>query len=468
MLFPTLEFLIFFAVVFTMAWLLHKRNTARKWFLTVASYFFYGYWDLRFMGLLLQCSLANYAFGRWLQSIPIDKTRKRKIVLAVAVGINLLILGFFKYFGFFMANAIDLAHSLGVTRDIAILEVILPVGISFFTFQGISYVVDIYREDIKAHKKVVDVLLYISFFPQLVAGPIVRAKDFLPQLETKRDPLAIRGYYGLTLILVGLFKKMFLAHYLSNELVTPVFSEPELFSSLDLLFGVYGYAFQIYCDFSAYSDIAIGIAALLGYEFQVNFNQPYRADSLQDFWRRWHISLSSWLRDYLYIPLGGSRLSKGKTYRNLITTMLLGGLWHGAAWNFVIWGALHGSYLAIEKALRDQGLRIKNKALRIFIVFHFVCLCWIFFRAERASLAFEYLTHLMSQWHFDPKITPFAVSLLLLAALTQLVPKETPLHLSSRLAGLPAPVLGVALGSFLMILSALSPDGVLPFIYFQF
>ena len=263
---------------------------------------------------------------------------------------HLALLGVFKYFDFFVYSANELARAAGFTHELPFLEILLPVGISFFTFHGISYVTDVYRGDVAVCRDPLDMALYMSFFPQLVAGPIVRAAYFLPQLaRPSTEPIPIAP--ALLLILLGLFKKVVIANYLATGLVDPVFASPGDYGGPDLLLGVYGYAVQIYCDFSAYTDIAIALAALLGFRFPPNFNQPYRAERLREFWQRWHISLSSWLRDYLYKPLGGNRHGRLKTYRNLLLTMLLGGIWHGAAWKFVMWGALHGGGLAVERML---------------------------------------------------------------------------------------------------------------------
>src|SRR3954471_20341518 len=348
MLFPTSAFLIFFLVVAAAMAVLDTRFTAKKTVLVVASYYFYAQWDWRFCFLLAGSSAVSYLAGQLIDAAP-DR-RRRQIILGTAVTLHLGLLGAFKYFDFFISSANHLARLLGLEHELPFIEILLPVGISFFTFHGISYITDVYRGDVAVCRNPLDMLLYMSFFPQLVAGPIVRAAYFLPQLarpSTESIPIAP----ALLLILLGLFKKVVIANYLATGLVDPVFAAPADYDGPDLLFGVYGYAVQIYCDFSAYTDIAIALAALLGFRFPPNFNQPYRAERLREFWQRWHISLSSWLRDYLYKPLGGNRHGKLKTYRNLILAMLLGGIWHGAAWKFVMWGALHGGGLAVERML---------------------------------------------------------------------------------------------------------------------
>ena len=469
MLFPTIEFGLFFAFVFPVAWGLQTYAGARKWFLVIASYCFYGFWDWRFTLLLLQCSLMNYAFGLWLER----SEHRRLRITGTAVALNLATLGFFKYYGFFIESLNSVLVAAGLQRELPLLEIVLPVGISFFTFQGMSYVIDIYRRAIPASKRPVDVLLYISFFPQLVAGPIVRAKDFLEQLNTPATHRKLPSAFAFKLIIIGLFKKVVIANYLSTLLVDEIFQDPSRFSALDVLFGVYGYAIQIYCDFSAYTDIAIGVAALLGYRFAQNFNSPYTATSLQNFWRRWHISLSTWLRDYLYISLGGSRGGKLKTYRNLFLTMFLGGLWHGAAWNFVIWGTLHGAALGVERMMvqlwgRFYSPNLLFRLIQMTLVFHFVCLTWIFFRAQNLDLALELLGALMNQSTTIERLTPFTLALILIGLLGQFVPARWHTWAENTLARLPVVIQGGILALALLLLGSLAPEGVAPFIYFQF
>ncbi len=493
MLFPTLDFAVFFLVVFTISWELRRQFEARKLFLLAASYFFYGYWDWRFTGLLFTSSLLNYWAGCLLQRCEED--RKRRIIVAIAVGLNLTILGFFKYYGFFLDTLTDLLVRLEIERDLPFLEIILPVGISFFTFQGISYVVDVYRKDAQAVKSLVDLCLYISFFPQLVAGPIVRAAHFLPQLNTAPRLTQRQIAFGIVLILSGLFKKMVIANYLATELVDKVFFDPSAYGAVDLAIGVYAYAVQIYCDFSGYSDIAIGIAALLGFQFDRNFNQPYRAKSLQDFWRRWHISLSTWLRDYLYKPLGGSRGVKSLAYRNIIITMVLGGVWHGAAWTFILWGVFHGLAITIERLIRelkpqpvfalaghgygddaigrvlkvsDTGGRFVTNFTGVLITFNLVCFSWILFRSPDLDTALALLRGL-SDWAVAPELTTPFLGVLVFGSLgSQFLPGDWADRLAERLVAFGAVRLGLMLGVGLLLIEAVSPEGVAPFIYFQF
>lgn len=475
MLFPTLSFAVFFVIVFALSWGLAPRPEWRKLFLIGASYFFYGWWDWRFLGLIALSSAINYFAGLMLGRVQAPTRRKQIVGLAIAS--NLSILGFFKYYGFFIQSLSDLLYAAGWERDLPFMEIILPVGISFFTFQGISYIMDVYRRDIPPERSVTNLFLYISLFPQLVAGPIVRAAQFMPQLhKPPRLDKALLSL-GIVLILTGLFKKMVIANYLATDIVDPVFFDPSAYDAPDLLLAVYGYAVQIYCDFSGYSDMAIGIAALLGYRFAWNFNQPYRAASLQEFWRRWHISLSTWLRDYLYIPLGGSKNGTFNTYRNLFLTMLLGGIWHGAAWTFIIWGLLHASLLIIERlaasrprpALPSSGaLAWPVLALRVVFTFNFVCLAWIFFRAESFSAAMDYLAGL-SRWSGDVQyVTPFLLVLVGASLLAHFLPSQLVKRSAHRLEGLSLPGLGLLLGLGIFLIEAIAPEGVAPFIYFQF
>jgi D-alanyl-lipoteichoic acid acyltransferase DltB (MBOAT superfamily) len=471
MVFPTLNFLIFYLCIWPTSWLLvlARRHQLHKVAIILASYIFYAAWSTRFTLLLFTSVCVNWVAGRLIGATA--DPRRRKLIVGIGVALDLALLGYFKYWNFFVGNFDDLLRGVGMSAEMPYWEIILPVGISFFTFQGISYIVDLYRGDLDRPRPVVDVMLFISFFPHLVAGPIVRAAAFLPQLERPPNPNRVFVSLGIGLIGWGVFKKAIVANWLSVDLVDPVFSTPLEYGGIDILLAVYGYAIQIYCDFSAYSDIAIGVAALLGYRFQRNFNQPYRAQSLQDFWRRWHMSLSSWLRDYLYIPLGGSRKGRVRTYVNLLLTMLIGGLWHGAAWHYVVWGALHGSGLAVERATgldQPASPRPWQQALRIVLVFHFVCFCWIFFRAKDMAAAGDILGQL-ADWSAGPQIvTPFLVALVALGLLMQATP-ATLLQTLDRAYHAMSPWLVGALGGLLLLLiEAFGGDGSAPFIYFQF
>lgn len=489
MLFPTTVFALFFAIVFILHWSLTPLPRIRKLMLLGASLFFYGYWSWKFALMLLASALLNHAAAVFMHRSG-DKRRRNILVLAVAA--NLAVLGIFKYTGFLFTRclvplAVPLCARLGTTAQLIELQehvlpfisrIILPVGISFYTFQALSYVIDVYRRKTEPATTVLDFANYLSFFPQLVAGPIVRAVDLLPQMESLPGwRTRIDSGRAFCLILGGLFKKMVIANWLAQKVADPVFAMPEVWSAPDIMLGVYGYALQIYCDFSAYSDIAIGCALLLGFQFPINFNAPYFASTLQDFWRRWHISLSSWLRDYLYIPLGGSRCGTLRTYMNLMVTFLLGGIWHGAGWNFIFWGLIHGLYLAAERGFLQFSGRAKkaeenHASLRQWIgriwVFHIVCFSWIFFRSPDFSIAREMLVGL-SRWQGGFTLLSFQAVLVMIAGYSmQFLDGQRAGRIWLRFNRLPLWIQAVTAALILTAILALGPQGVAPFIYFQF
>ncbi|PZO04649.1 MAG: MBOAT family protein [Alphaproteobacteria bacterium] len=466
MLFPTLAFAVFFLIVYFATWALGGENRSRKIFLLLSSWFFYAQWDSRFVALLIVSAVLNWAIAAMIARRAPDR---RKGLLVLGVTVNLLILGTFKYYGFFVEQFANLLAPLGWGRDIQILQILLPVGISFFTFQGISYVVDVHRGKTPPAKSLLDVMLLMSFFPHLVAGPIVRASDLLPQFDKAPRLTREAATWGLLLIVWGLFKKSIIATEISVNLVDPVFFDPSAYSSIDIAFAVYGYAVQIYCDFSAYSDMAIGIAALLGYSFPRNFDQPYRASSMQDFWRRWHISLSSWLRDYLYIPLGGGKKGLWASRRNVFITMLLGGLWHGAAWTFLAWGALHGFVQVVERLARSVlgDRKVMPTVIGVVITFHIVCLGWILFRAENFGMAMAMLQGLGRPGPVLA-LTPLLLVLVIGGLAMHWLPPRAIEAVALRLKEAPALTFGLLLSAAFLIIEAARPDGVAPFIYFQF
>jgi alginate O-acetyltransferase complex protein AlgI len=470
MLFPTSGFLLFFLVVAAAMAILETRFLAKKAVLVAASYYFYAQWDWRFCFLLAFSTALSYAAGLLIGASR--QPKRRRLVLTIAVALHLGLLGIFKYLDFFVSGANELARLLALEHELPFIEILLPVGISFFTFHGISYVTDVYRGDAEVCRNPLDMALYMSFFPQLVAGPIVRAAYFLPQLaRPSHEPIPIAA--ALVLILAGLFKKVVIANYLATGLVDPVFAAPTAYGGPDLLFAVYGYAVEIYCDFSAYSDMAIALAALVGFRFPANFNQPYRAERLREFWQRWHISLSTWLRDYLYKPLGGNRHGRARTYRNLLVTMLLGGLWHGAAWKFIAWGALHGGGLALERLIEPLiGRHSRSPAARAaatVIVFHFVCLAWIFFRAEDFAIARLYIAGFAVGWsHGLQQAGPAMVALIALGMAGQFTPPRLFESAAAAVARVPAWGIGATAGIAVAAINALGPEGVAPFIYFRF
>ena len=499
MLFPTTVFAVFFFLVFNLHWGLAGFPRARKGFLLAASLFFYGFWSWKFALMLLGSALVNHAAAvrmeEWAKAADREKSRRRLVVGIVAL--NLGLLAFFKYAGFIVADALfpllrPLCAAMGQDAIWALVraqeeiypvlaKIVLPVGISFFTFQALSYVVDVYRRRVAPAQSWVDFANYLAFFPQLVAGPIVRAADLVPQMERMPGRSApIDAQRAIFLILVGLFKKTVVANWLASRMADPVFAWPEIYSGPDVLMAVYAYALQIYCDFSAYSDIAIGTALLLGFHFPDNFNAPYFATTLQDFWRRWHISLSSWLRDYLYVPLGGSRQGEARTYANLFTTFLLGGLWHGAAWTFILWGAFHGLYLSVERKAREW-LRIPQRGAgpahwavallgRVWI-FHVVCFSWILFRGGNLETVDAVLRGI-ANWRSEVADVKFwgllPVAMVAVGFATQFFDGDGLLRLlRGRRLG-PAWAVGAVAALVLTAILALGPEGVAPFIYFQF
>jgi len=355
MLFPTISFAVFFAVVLPLSWLTLPNRTLWRLVMVAASWFFYGCAGWGFVPLLIGSTVVNHALA-WV--IFRSEGNRRKWVVRGAVAVNLGALGYLKYIGFLSTSTTSLLDDLGLGVHLPLPKVLLPAGISFFTFQALSYVIDVNRRKLQP-VSLLDFAVYLSFFPHLLSGPIVRAAEFLPQIRRRIDARHIDAGRGLWLIARGLFKKVVISSYLSSQAVDPLFGFPHQHGGLEALFGIYAYAIQIYADFSGYTDMAIGLALLLGVRFPLNFDSPYKSRSLQEFWRRWHMTLSRWLRDYLYIPLGGNRRGNTRTYLNLMATMLLGGLWHGAAWTFVAWGALHGVGLAVGR------LRVAHQTRRM-------------------------------------------------------------------------------------------------------
>lgn len=473
MLFPTVEYAIFFLAVLLVAWSLHRWNGAHKLFLLAASYAFYGFWNWTYIPLLFGISLVSGLLAQRIQAS--GSARPRKLWLALGVVVCLATLGYYKYTAFFLATVVNTWAHFGRPPAIRIPEPLLPLGVSFFVFHAISLLMDAYRGKLKEQVRLGDALLYVAFFPQLIAGPILRASNFLPQLRVARNPNAIRVNRALLLIVSGLFKKVVISNLLATRLVEQVFAAPQTFSRGDVLLAIYGYAAQIYCDFSGYTDIAIGCAMLLGYRFPRNFNAPYTATNPQDFWRRWHISLSSWLRDYLYIPLGGSRGSAARTCVNLMITMLLGGLWHGAAWTFVIWGALHGFYLIVHRGwnaikwtplVRFRQTKVWRWTARI-LLFNAVCLGWVFFRSPSFDIAFTVLRRLAVPGAITLLSVP--VALVLIAGLAgQFQPLRWRKAVEFELGCWPAMARGAAFAAAIFVVELLGPSGVAPFIYFRF
>jgi alginate O-acetyltransferase complex protein AlgI len=464
--FPTIEFAVFFVAVFILSWAFMPHPRVWRPFILVASYFFYGWVDWRWVLLLVSSSVINTVAARVIATSPSPRTRKQALIAAICFDIGLLCV--FKYLGFFVTEVDDFLDSLGLGSPLPLVQIVLPIGISFFTFQAISYVVDVYRGDTRA-ASLGDVAILQAFFPHLVAGPIVRANELLPQLRVPRDPRTVLAGPGLFLVAGGLVKKTVVADELARRVVDPVFNDPTAHSGAEVLLAIYGFAAQIYCDFSGYTDMAIGLALLLGYVLPQNFNRPYLALSLQDFWRRWHMTLSRWLRDYLYIPLGGNRHGSRRTYRNLMLTMLLGGLWHGAAWTFVIWGGIHGTALSVERWGRERWVGFRLPAwLAWLVTFHVVCLAWVFFRSPDLSTAFEMLGQIGASGP-SPLVTVPVVFLTVAAIALQALPSGWWRQAEGWLVRQPVAAQGVAFGALLVVAdAAVGQQGVAPFIYYQF
>lgn len=453
--------------------LLQKKDTARILFVTIFSYYFYYKSSGLYFVLLGVVTVIDFFIaGRMAEE---DNKKRRKLLLLLSLTVNLGLLCYFKYTNFFLEMLTPLWNG-----EFTPLNIFLPVGISFFTFQSLSYTIDVYRGTLKPLDRLLDYTFYVSFFPQLVAGPIVRAKDFIPQI---RQPLFVSKEMfgqGIFFIMSGLFKKAIISDYISVNFVERIFDNPGLYSGIENLFGVYGYALQIYCDFSGYSDMAIGLALILGFRFPMNFNSPYKADSITDFWHRWHISLSTWLRDYLYISLGGNRKGKVRTYLNLFITMLLGGLWHGASWNFVLWGAFHGVALAAHKFWRNINDKPKEevsygirKVFGVIITFHFVCFCWIFFRNSSFEASMTMINQIYNS--FNPQLFEQLVAgywkvfaLMLIGFLLHFAPDKWQDMCSRGVTALPLVGKALLMVILVYVVIQMKSSEIQPFIYFQF
>lgn len=413
MLFNSIDFAIFLPIVFGLFWTLGRRNAqTQNWILLISSYIFYGWWDWRFLSLLAFSSSFDYFVGAALYKQQ-DK-RKRKTLFWASVAVNLTLLGFFKYYNFFIDSFVSAFSFMGQDVHLGTLKVVLPVGISFYTFQSMSYAFDIYRRELEPVKSIVPFMTFVAFFPHMVAGPIQRASFFLPQFLTHKKFNYELAAKGLKIMLFGFFMKVAIADRLSLY-VDAVYGKVDMHTGWSHLMATFFFAFEIYGDFAGYSLIAIGTAWLFGFHMSPNFNRPYFSGSFRTFWSRWHISLSTWFKDYLYIPLGGNRGTKLQRNANLFTTFLVSGLWHGANWTFVVWGALHGIYQIAERAIQDRIHFKLPKALSILLVFALTCLAWVFFRATTVQDAFKIIstifTHPGSHLYFGD-IGIFAFSIL--------------------------------------------------------
>jgi len=469
MLFNSVEYLIFYSAIFTISWLLIGMPRLRIWIILLASYYFYTSNNLWMIFLLILCTTVDYFAAIWIEDCADD--RKRKLYLALSMSSNLAVLCFFKYFNFFQDTIVQIARAAGVELGWTSLNIFLPIGISFYTFESMSYTIDVYRRHMPAERSWARLSFFVAFFPHLIAGPIVRADYFLPQVQ-KKPTLSLQDVEeSLYLIFTGLFKKIVLANFLAL-LVDRVFDFPDRVAWLEAWVGIYAFSFQIYFDFSGYTDIAIGCSRLMGYKLQINFLRPYMASSFSDFWKRWHISLSTWLRDYLYVPLGGNRMkTRWGVYRNLMITMFLGGLWHGAAWHFVLWGVLHGMFLIAERMLNgDRPSSSPRNFVLLKRVFIFQCITvtWILFRSKDTSHLAELFKSLMDfnshpNWNFG-----ILVSLVIIVGgwLAQLIGEK---YISAKnFLRLPFIVKGLVYSVLTAAILIFGSEAAKPFIYFQF
>lgn len=464
-----------FLVLFTFFMLIYafvvKQHRAKTIFVTLFSlYFYYKSSGIYFL-LLITSTIVDYSLADWI--FKAKKERTKKLVLILSLILNLGLLVYFKYTNFFYE-----AFTSIVGGKFEPVDIFLPVGVSFFTFQSLSYTIDIYRGTLKPVKNILDYAFFVTFFPQLVAGPIVRAIDFIPQIF---KPIVVsKEMIGRAVFLIcsGLIKKAVIADYISINFVDRIFDNPMLYTGLENLIGVYGYALQIYCDFSGYSDMAIGIALLMGFHFNINFDSSYKSKNITEFWRRWHISLSTWLKDYLYISMGGNRKGKFRTYLNLFITMVIGGLWHGAGLRFIIWGAFHGLALVVHKLFLTILPDRENKNSTIaflswLITFHFVCFCWIFFRAENMNVSGQVLYQIFNKfsahvmWEFIQGYGN-VFTLIIIGYILHFTPKKIETKVESLFTKSPLFIKSLYVVIVIFILVQFKSSEIQPFIYFQF
>ncbi len=513
MLFNSPLYGVFLVLCFAVFWALRKARLARAIFLVVASYGFYFYgtldvareqqpplgpigWSVLCLGVIFVGSTIDFWVGRALGKE--QRPRARKMLLLISIFYYLGVLSIFKYFNFAVDSFTDALNAMGVRVSHVHLRIVLPFGISFFTFETMSYTIDVYRRELEPAKRYLDYLLFVAFFPHLVAGPIVRPKDMLPQFAAEPRLDEREQSVGLWLIGIGLMKKIVIGDFLAQNIVKRVFENPERFSSIEVLFAVYAYAIEIYADFSGYTDVALGSALLFGYRLPQNFDRPYAARNLQDFWHRWHISLSTWLRDYLYIPLGGSKKSSLLTYRNLMITMVLGGLWHGASWNFVIWGTLHGLALAGTRMFQRwrNARRVGGEApgpegesaplpsrrgaslvpagpwyahaMSVFCTFQYVCFAWIFFRAPTFAHARLMIGCIAAGSFGTVNLSGRVLVVVAVAFALHLAPKAFAARIREAFVRAPAIVQGLALAGVAVGLHVIAGAKAEPFVYGQF
>lgn len=478
--FPTIPFVAFFLLVLSVVWAIGQRRRLRNVFLIAASYVFYAGLDWRMAALLGGSSVVNWWLG---ERIASTEPGARGRITALAVIVNVLFLGAFKYFGFFLENVQELALVLGLAAHVPVLELLLPVGVSFYTFQSIAYLVDLHRGHGHRAQSLADYLLFISFFPQLLIGPICRSRDLLPQIEADPPKGVPELSTAVVLILAGVLKKVVVATYLQTHLVDDVFLAPENYGPLELMMAAYGYTMQLYCDFSGYTDMARGLGLLVGFKLPENFNQPYRSTSIAEFWRRWHMTFGHWLRDYLYFPLGGGHRSKPRVYLNLMITLLVAGIWHGAHYKYLLWGGVHGLALVAHKGTQDLRRALGQDpkttrspwwyiALAWAYTFHLCVLARVLFRAPDLEVAWVYYRRMVEgalagEWS-GPGVEWLVFPMLLLVlALNFWGHKVRDLAIRLHDAVPPVARPAVWVGAGLLVL-VVQPDDVAPFVYFQF
>ena len=467
MLFNSWHFVFFLILVLVIASFLRRDSAAWKFFVIAASCYFYGQWSYFYLGLIFVTAAIDFTLA-----LRLNQARHPGRLLGLSIVANLGVLAFFKYTNFLIQSANDVAQATGAVWAITPLDIVLPVGISFYTFQNMSYTIDVYRGQLAPRKSILDYAVFTTFFPQLLAGPIVRASEFFGQLDRPARIDLRKIQYALILIAAGYVKKIVLADNLAIS-VEEVFLAPANASAWQALLAVYAFAFQIYFDFSGYTDIAIGLALLLGLEFPKNFNYPYLATSFQDFWRRWHMTLSRWLRDYLYISLGGNRYGLARTMASLMTTMILGGLWHGASWNFVVWGALHGAYLVLERLVMSkiywwQSQWLPVVWLRWFVVFHLICFAWIFFRAPDFATSLQIIHKIAGVFTTSFDGLSFGALTSLLLGLIAMHFLMSHFDIKQRLSRAGIWPFSFFVAAMILLLIWFTPAKTVPFIYFQF
>ena len=476
MAFSTLNFAYFFVVTATVSWALHRHGTLQKAFLLVASYYFYARWDLMLVALLAGLSLFDWGMSRLIEQTP--EPRAKKALLAGSVAANVGLLALFKLYDFFRASIASFGAFLGLSAHLPVLEILLPVGISFYTFQGIAYLVDVYRGRAVKARSLLDFLLFMAFFPKLLAGPICRSYELLPQIAGPRPAAIADASRGVVLIACGLFKKMVLASLLATHLVDDAFQMPSNYGSLELLLATYAYTAEVYLDFSGYTDLARGLALVLGFTLPENFDHPYRSTNIGDFWKRWHMTFSRWLRDYVYFPLGGSRVPRWRTYLNLVLTFLVCGIWHGSRWTFVIWGVAHGVALALYKMSldlrRDRGW-VEGAAPSAgrafggwFVTLLFCALARIFFKASDVETAVEYFSAMAKLSGFQHGVDPMVIVVTVVGIGMSFVGRpvfDTCVRWHARIPPLLRPLAWAGAGAAML---AIKTRDVAPYIYFGF